>query len=228
MLCFTASFMSLNCDSDIILRFFGRSSDKLPYLPPEPLHVGHLSRRVFGLPHPPHLRTFLFDRRRRGTSGASSRTEASLPLPIRMPSNSALIALRRRIHPKLRPTSRPTRRKATANTPVAGSSGSRRKPRRSRSLAWRAKMRTALAKEKNRSITSERGYLLAYFHMNVNAERTGTKYKPLPIGAIAAKLRGLELHDLYWLQSVCESERRRGVPGGKVSWGSLKIRASDV
>ena len=43
-----------------------------------------------------------------------------------------------------------------------------------------------------------------------------------PIGAIAAKLKGLELKDLYSLQSICEDARRSGRSWGKMFWGALK------
>jgi hypothetical protein len=69
---------------------------------------------------------------------------------------------------------------------------------------------------------SQRGELLEYFHLNVNAERDGKKFKKLPIGAVAWKLQGLSVHDLYYLKSICEDERRRGGSWGKVFWGSIR------
>ncbi len=71
---------------------------------------------------------------------------------------------------------------------------------------------------------SERGELLEYFLINVNAERNGKEYKKLPIGMIAWKLHGLKVKDLYYLKSICEDERRRGGSWGKVFWGSLKSK----
>jgi hypothetical protein len=71
---------------------------------------------------------------------------------------------------------------------------------------------------------TERGELLEYFHFNVNLERDGTKYPKLPIGAVAWKLQGLTVKDLYYLKSITEDARRRGEPWGKVFWGSLKSR----
>ncbi len=71
---------------------------------------------------------------------------------------------------------------------------------------------------------TERGDLLEYFHYHVNLERDGKKYRKLPIGAMAWKLEGLNIKDLYYLKSLCESERRRGNSWGKTFWGSLKNR----
>src|SRR5258707_8873069 len=71
-------------------------------------------------------------------------------------------------------------------------------------------------------IASERGYLLDYFWQHVNAERDGIKYKKMPIGAVAAKLKGLELRDLYYLQSICEDG------AAQCSGGALKVRTSDA
>ncbi|AVT83645.1 hypothetical protein [Rhodopseudomonas palustris] len=57
--------------------------------------------------------------------------------------------------------------------------------------------------------SSERGDLLEFFTNNINAERAGTKYRPLSIGYIAKRLQGLEVKDLYHLKSICEDARRR-------------------
>jgi hypothetical protein len=54
-----------------------------------------------------------------------------------------------------------------------------------------------------RKQTSERGELLQFFTDKINADRKGTKYKPLPVAAIAVKLAHLKLADLYYLKSVC-------------------------
>src|SRR6266436_224459 len=71
-------------------------------------------------------------------------------------------------------------------------------------------------------IASERCYLLLYFWQRVNTERDGIKYKKMLIGAVAAKLRGLErgleLRDLCYLQSICEDARRRGEPWARCFW----------
>jgi hypothetical protein len=76
--------------------------------------------------------------------------------------------------------------------------------------------------ERNRfaAIASERGYLLDYFWQHVNVERDGIKYKKMPIGAVTAKLKGLELRDLYYLQSICEDGAAQGRAVGKVFWGA--------
>ncbi len=66
---------------------------------------------------------------------------------------------------------------------------------------------------------SERGELLQYFLDGINAGRDGKRYRRLSIGFIAKKLQGLELRDLYYLKSICEDGRRRGVPFGKVFLG---------
>jgi hypothetical protein len=49
----------------------------------------------------------------------------------------------------------------------------------------------------------------------------------MPIGA-AAKLKGLELRDLYYLQSICEDGAAQERAVGKVFWGALKVRTSDA
>ncbi len=74
---------------------------------------------------------------------------------------------------------------------------------------------------------SERGELLEYFTNGVNASRDGKRFKKLPISAIAVKLQGLKLSDLYYLRSICEdSLRREGRVGwSKTFWGSLKPRS---
>lgn len=61
---------------------------------------------------------------------------------------------------------------------------------------------------------TERGELLKYF-----SQKTGK-----PIGYIAMRLTGFKLPDLYFLKSNCDSEERRGVPWGKVFWGSIKVK----
>lgn len=76
--------------------------------------------------------------------------------------------------------------------------------------------------------TSERGDLLEYFTSNVNTARIGTKFKKLPISAVAVRLQGLKLADLYYLKSVCEDARRRGQSWSKTFWGSLKPRDKEI
>lgn len=63
---------------------------------------------------------------------------------------------------------------------------------------------------------TERGELLKYFSL-----KTGWN-----IPRLAKKLQGLELRDLYYLRSNCDQESIRGVPWGKVFFGSLKAPSS--
>lgn len=69
---------------------------------------------------------------------------------------------------------------------------------------------------------SERGELIQFFTDKVNADRDGTRYKKLPIAAIAVKLSHLSLHDLHYLRSICLDAERRGTAFGKLFWGSIK------
>src|SRR5882672_655503 len=46
--------------------------------------------------------------------------------------------------------------------------------------------------------------------------------------SLQKKLQGLELRDLYYLKSICEDGRRRGVPFGKVFFGSLKVHEPEL
>jgi hypothetical protein len=80
--------------------------------------------------------------------------------------------------------------------------------------------------QKQKAANSERSELIGYFHKNVNADRGGRK--PLPIRAIAVKLGGLKLPDLYYLKSICEDEQRRGGSWSKTFWGALKPRPNEA
>jgi hypothetical protein len=74
--------------------------------------------------------------------------------------------------------------------------------------------KTSAAPAKAKKGTSERGELLKYF-----AQKIGK-----PVGFVAMKCTGLQLQDLYYLKSTCDSEEKRGVPWSKVFYGSLKPR----
>jgi hypothetical protein len=79
-----------------------------------------------------------------------------------------------------------------------------------------------------RKRTSERAELVQFFTDKINADRRGTKYKPLPVAAIAVKLAHLKLPDLYYLKSVCEDAERRGKPFAAIFWYELKAKPTDV
>lgn len=68
--------------------------------------------------------------------------------------------------------------------------------------------------------TSERAELIKQFHESINAERKGTKWKPLSAGYIAVRLAGIPTADLYFLLKSCE----QGDSFGKVFFGSIKAR----
>jgi hypothetical protein len=67
---------------------------------------------------------------------------------------------------------------------------------------------------------SERAVLINYFHQHALDKNN----KPFPVAYIGMKLSHLELRDLYFLKSTCESESRRGTEWGKVFWGSIKAK----
>ena len=80
-----------------------------------------------------------------------------------------------------------------------------------------------LPKRKNKA-TSERAELVGWFVDNINAERRGTKWKPVTAKYIGFKLSYLSKQDLYYMQSVLKDSMNRGYPFGKAFFGSLKVR----
>jgi hypothetical protein len=69
---------------------------------------------------------------------------------------------------------------------------------------------------------TERGELLTYFILRINAER-GKGYSPYTIPRLAQKLQGFGLQDLYYLRSICDDTRNRGGSWSKCFFGSLKV-----
>lgn len=61
---------------------------------------------------------------------------------------------------------------------------------------------------------SEYGELLRYFSQKLGWD----------IKRVAAKVEGLELPDLYYVKSSCDSYEREGKPWGKAFNGMLRVR----
>lgn len=61
---------------------------------------------------------------------------------------------------------------------------------------------------------TERGELLQKF-----SDKTGK-----PIGYVAMRVKGFSLPDLYFIDSLCAGEEKRGVPYAKVWYGSIKTK----
>ncbi len=64
---------------------------------------------------------------------------------------------------------------------------------------------------------SERADLIGRFHTRLNAERRGTKYKPLSVKFVAVKLGHLSVSDLYFFYKRCSEGEF-----GKIFFGALK------
>lgn len=64
---------------------------------------------------------------------------------------------------------------------------------------------------------SERADLIGRFHTKLNAERVGTKYKPLSVKFVAVKLGHLSVSDLYFFYKKCSEGEF-----GKIFFGALK------
>lgn len=73
-------------------------------------------------------------------------------------------------------------------------------------------------KRKTEKIPSERGELLKFFRDRLR-DKKGKQYSYSYLGM---KTAHLEIPDLYYLRSICIDSENRGVPFGKVFWGSLK------
>ena len=73
-----------------------------------------------------------------------------------------------------------------------------------------------LKKEKR----SERGDFITEFTNRINAERKGTKYKPITTRGVAVKLGKIPTEDLYYLMNIC----KQGKSFGQVFFGSLKVK----
>lgn len=73
---------------------------------------------------------------------------------------------------------------------------------------------------KDARILDERASLLSYFHSRAR-DRQDKEY---PIAYIGMRLSHLKLEDLYFLKSTCAQEIARGVPFGKVFWGSIRVK----
>jgi hypothetical protein len=69
-----------------------------------------------------------------------------------------------------------------------------------------------------KKLTTERGELLKYF-----ADKTARK-----IPQIAMKVQGLELRDLYYIKSACDSYEKQGNIWAKGFYGMLKPRPPET
>lgn len=78
--------------------------------------------------------------------------------------------------------------------------------------------------EKTR-IKSERAFILSQFVDEINAERIGTKYKPITGRAVAMKLQLLKTNqDLYAYLSECRDYKNRNGSFGKRFFGGSKVK----
>ncbi|TFH72375.1 hypothetical protein E3V39_12405 [Gammaproteobacteria bacterium LSUCC0112] len=75
--------------------------------------------------------------------------------------------------------------------------------------------------EKPERIKSERADLINQFLTRLNAERVGTKWKPLTARAVAIKLGHIPTEDLYYCFKQCS----HGGSFGKVFFGMLKNKS---
>jgi len=73
--------------------------------------------------------------------------------------------------------------------------------------------------KKETTITNERQLLIKDFLVKINAERKGTKYKPLSARAVAIKLSHLSEFDLKYFYKQCDSYKGEF---GKCFFGALK------
>jgi hypothetical protein len=75
------------------------------------------------------------------------------------------------------------------------------------------------------SRVTERGLLLTEITDTINAERKGTKWKPVTIKQVAVKVGHLkEISDLTFLLSICKDSKRRCGSFSKCFYGSLKVK----
>lgn len=73
---------------------------------------------------------------------------------------------------------------------------------------------------KKTGANSERADLIGRFHVKLNQERKGTKYKPLSVKFVAVKVGHLSVSDLYFFFKRCNE----GDSFGKVFFGALKSK----
>ena len=74
-------------------------------------------------------------------------------------------------------------------------------------------------------ITNERQDIIRQFVENINAERIGTKYKPLSPRAIAVKVGHLKDNQtLYYFLSQCNTYKKEKGSFSKCFFGALRIR----
>lgn len=70
-------------------------------------------------------------------------------------------------------------------------------------------------------ITNERQELIKQFLDRINAERAGTKWKPLSARAVAIKVGHIPTSELYWFFKNCEQAK---CGFSKAFFGSLKVK----
>lgn len=82
-----------------------------------------------------------------------------------------------------------------------------------------------LANSAKTRIKSERADIIRQFVEEINAERVGTKYKPVSGRAIAMKLSHLKDNGtLYYFLSQCKDYKNRNGSFSKYFWGALKVK----
>ena len=74
------------------------------------------------------------------------------------------------------------------------------------SLLEKYKKQEPLKKER----TSERAELIKKFLFSINAERKGTKYKPMTAQGVAIKLAHIPTEDLYFCLKSCQQAKSFG------------------
>src|SRR5574343_2112335 len=75
---------------------------------------------------------------------------------------------------------------------------------------------------KKSKITNERQAVISDFVEEINAERIGTKWKPITPRAVAIKLSHVDLDDLYAFLSMCRDYKNRKGSFSKAFFGALK------
>lgn len=74
--------------------------------------------------------------------------------------------------------------------------------------------------QKEKTPRSERADLIERFLTRINAERVGTKWKPLTARAVAIKIGHIPTEDLYYCLKQCQQSQSFG----KTFFGMLKTR----
>ena len=78
--------------------------------------------------------------------------------------------------------------------------------------------RYKVERPKKPSVSSQRAELVQRFHLRINKEREGSKYKPLSAKAVGVLLGHIPTEDLHAFMRMCE----KGDVFSKVFFGAIK------